>query len=106
MRTHLQGKFFKTVVDAKIFLVNGFLFLFSIPKIVFLAFILLYQKTISPDHGFMRVLFPYGFCKFHPTCSEYMYETVKRRGLFFGGAVGFLRILRCNPWSRGGIDHV
>ncbi|MFA5954276.1 MAG: membrane protein insertion efficiency factor YidD [Patescibacteria group bacterium] len=65
----------------------------------------LYQKTFSPDHGFMRWLYPYGWCQFYPTCSEYFLEATEQhgyRGLFYATN----RILRCHPWSDGGIDPV
>ncbi|PJE75731.1 membrane protein insertion efficiency factor YidD [Candidatus Uhrbacteria bacterium CG10_big_fil_rev_8_21_14_0_10_48_11] len=67
--------------------------------------VLLYQKTLSPDHGLFKHRHPYGWCQFYPTCSEYFLEATAThgyRGLFY--ATG--RVLRCNPWSKGGIDHV
>jgi putative membrane protein insertion efficiency factor len=66
----------------------------------------LYQKTLSPDHGPFRDLFPYRVCKFHPTCSQYTYDAIGKYGLIKGSWIGWKRILRCNPWSHGGIDHV
>lgn len=65
----------------------------------------LYQKTISPDHG----VFSGGkrrVCRFHPTCSEYMIDAIDKYGVFKGLAQGIWRILRCNPFSRGGFDPV
>lgn len=78
----------------------------NVPRKPFLLLIRLYQKTISPDHGFSKILFPYGFCKFQPSCSEYGYQTIERYGLLRGIPLTLWRILRCNPWSRGGIDPV
>lgn len=75
-------------------------------KSVFLGFIRLYQKTISPDHGIAAKLFPYGFCKFTPTCSEYTYQAIDRYGVIKGSALGIWRVLRCNPWNKGGNDPV
>ncbi|HBU28130.1 TPA: membrane protein insertion efficiency factor YidD [Candidatus Uhrbacteria bacterium] len=69
-----------------------------------LALIRLYQKTLSFDHGPMKALYPQGFCRFHPTCSEYGYESIKRQGLVKGGIKTLYRIIRCNPWSPGGVD--
>ena len=71
-----------------------------------LGLIRLYQKTVSPDHGFFSQFFPYGVCKYYPTCSEYGYEAIKRHGVLKGGGLAVWRILRCNPWSRGGRDVV
>lgn len=65
----------------------------------------LYQKTLSFDHGPLKVLYPHGFCRFHPTCSEYTKQSILKYGFFRGGFKGARRILRCHPWSEGGIDH-
>ncbi len=75
-----------------------------LPRIPFLWLIKLYQKTISPDHGLFKSKFPYGYCKYHPTCSEYGYEVIKKRGLLVGIFKTLWRIIRCNPWSKGGED--
>ncbi|MBI2485341.1 membrane protein insertion efficiency factor YidD [Candidatus Uhrbacteria bacterium] len=64
----------------------------------------LYQKTLSPDHGLTRPLFPYGACRFDPTCSEYTVKAIKRYGFFAGFLRGGARICRCHPWSIGGHD--
>lgn len=69
-----------------------------------LLFIKLYQKTLSPDHGPMRRLYPGGFCKFYPSCSQYGHDVIKKRGLLIGIPKTLWRILRCNPWSKGGVD--
>lgn len=71
-----------------------------------LGLIWLYQKTLSPDHGLLRAFFPYGYCKFQPTCSDYMKEAVRRYGFFRGMWRGFGRILRCHPFAKGGPDPV
>jgi len=75
-------------------------------KIALLAVIRLYQKTLSPDTGWFSSLFPYGYCRFHPTCSEYTYRSIDKYGVIRGTAKGTWRILRCNPYSKGGIDNV
>lgn len=72
----------------------------------FLGLIRLYQRTLSPDHGFIKRLFPFGYCRFYPTCSEYAYQAIDKYGIFRGGALGFWRIMRCNPWNPGGEDEV
>lgn len=69
-----------------------------------LALIRIYQKTISPDHGWLKAMFPYGYCKFHPTCSEYGYKAIEKYGVFKGMFKAFYRVLRCNPFSKGGED--
>ncbi len=65
-----------------------------------------YQKTLSPDHGVVSALFPHGFCKYYPSCSEYAYEAISHKGVFYGSLLSFWRVLRCNPLSKGGIDKV
>lgn len=76
------------------------------PRAVLLFLIRIYQKTFSPDHGFVRALFPYGYCKYRPTCSEYGYGVIEKYGLFKGITLTLWRILRCNPCSHGGEDPV
>ncbi len=66
----------------------------------------IYQKTLSFDHGFFKLLFPYGYCRFKPTCSEYAIKSVEKYGLIKGGLKSIWRILRCNPWNKGGWDPV
>ncbi|MBI3232214.1 MAG: membrane protein insertion efficiency factor YidD [Candidatus Doudnabacteria bacterium] len=63
-----------------------------------------YQRTLSPDHGIFKARRPYGFCRFYPSCSEYTKQTIIKKGLWLGGVKGISRILRCNPFSRGGVD--
>ncbi|MBT4547142.1 MAG: membrane protein insertion efficiency factor YidD [Candidatus Magasanikbacteria bacterium] len=78
--------------------------LFYYFRLPFLWLIRLYQKTISPDHGWFKSRFPHGYCRFYPTCSEYSYQAIKKRGLIVGSLKTVWRILRCNPWNKGGVD--
>ena len=45
-------------------------------------------------------------CRYTPTCSTYMIEAIEKRGAFIGVFMGLYRILRCNPFSKGGFDPV
>lgn len=64
-----------------------------------------YQRVLSPDHAFWaKTVFPHGYCKFHPSCSEYTRMMVVKRGAIRGALRGFWRVIRCNPFSRGGVD--
>jgi hypothetical protein len=75
-------------------------------KYFFMFLIRIYQHTLSFDHGPLRRLYPHGYCRFSPTCSEYTYQAIERHGAFFGALLGGWRILRCNPWNKGGADAV
>ncbi|MGF1471683.1 MAG: membrane protein insertion efficiency factor YidD [Rubrobacteraceae bacterium] len=57
-----------------------------------------YKRFVSP-------LLPPS-CKFSPTCSQYTIEAIDRYGVLKGGLLGAWRLLRCNPFSRGGFDPV
>lgn len=45
-------------------------------------------------------------CKYHPSCSQYCLDAVRQRGILTGLVLAAWRLLRCNPWSLGGIDEV
>ena len=65
---------------------------------VALVLINFYQRWISP-------LLPPA-CRFYPTCSDYAYEAIARYGLIRGGGMATWRLLRCNPFCKGGFDPV
>lgn len=67
-------------------------------KYVAMAFIRLYQLTLSP-------LLPPA-CRFTPTCSHYTYQAIERFGFLKGGWLGVKRIARCHPFNPGGYDPV
>ena len=70
----------------------------NIFKSLFISIIRIYQRFISP-------LFP-SSCKFSPTCSRYGIEAINKYGAFKGMAMTIKRILRCNPFSKGGYDPI
>lgn len=70
----------------------------SIPARLMLGFIRGYQFTFSTVMGKQ--------CRFHPTCSHYAAEAIRRYGALKGGWMGMKRILRCHPWNPGGVDYV
>ncbi len=45
-------------------------------------------------------------CKYHPSCSQYALDAIREKGLVRGSLLAGWRVLRCNPWSRGGFDPV
>jgi putative membrane protein insertion efficiency factor len=44
-------------------------------------------------------------CKYHPSCSRYAVDALRRYGLVRGAILAGWRLLRCNPWSHGGVDR-
>jgi putative membrane protein insertion efficiency factor len=65
---------------------------------VFLAPLHLYRWLISPN------LKPR--CRYYPSCSTYAVEAVRELGIFRGTIVASWRVVRCNPWSQGGVDEL
>ena len=57
-----------------------------------------YQLLVSPLLG-QR-------CKYHPSCSRYAADAIRELGLLRGFVLAAWRLLRCNPWSHGGVDYV
>ena len=68
-------------------------------KRIVLSGIRFYRKYLSGAKG-------YSSCKYYPTCSTYALEAVEKYGALKGGALSIWRILRCNPFSKGGYDPV
>jgi uncharacterized protein len=48
---------------------------------------------------------PHGTCKYHPSCSQYALDALREFGLARGAVLTGWRLLRCNPWSHGGVDY-
>ena len=57
-----------------------------------------YRATLSGWLG--------GQCRFYPSCSVYAEQAIQRRGALVGSALAVWRVLRCNPFGRGGVEHV
>ena len=51
------------------------------------------------------LLTPSGTCKYHPSCSQYALDALRTHGLLRGSVLTGWRLLRCNPWSHGGVDR-
>ena len=68
-------------------------------KKILLGIIRFYHKYLSGAKG-------YSSCKYYPTCSRYAIEAIEKYGAFKGGLLAAWRILRCNPFSKGGYDPV
>lgn len=63
------------------------------------SIIKIYKKHISPILDFLGIK-----CKYYPTCSEYTMQAIEKYGALKGSFLGVKRILRCNPFSKGGYD--
>lgn len=72
--------------------------LWLLPRNGAIAILKVYRKFISPLYG--------DVCKYYPTCSHYSLNAIRERGLFLGVILTAWRLIRCNPWSEGGIDQV
>jgi len=71
----------------------------NLPRFPFLILIRIYQLTFSR-------LIPVNTCRFYPTCSHYSFEAISKHGILKGGLLSVWRVLRCNPFCRGGYDPV
>ncbi|MDX9971218.1 MAG: membrane protein insertion efficiency factor YidD [Candidatus Gracilibacteria bacterium] len=90
--------------DLKSSTLKALKFLWNFPRNFLVLLISIYQKTLSPDHGPLKKLYPLGYCRFSPTCSEYGKAVIKKHGSIIGGAKAFYRVVRCNPFNEGGYD--
>ena len=70
----------------------------SFPSRLMCRLIRFYKREISP------CLMP--ACRFTPTCSEYAVEAITKYGALKGGFLALKRVLRCNPFCKGGYDPV
>ena len=68
------------------------------PSALGVALVYGYRWTIG-------LLVPAGQCKYHPSCSQYAIDALHKHGLIKGSTKAAWRVLRCNPWSEGGVDH-
>lgn len=68
-------------------------------KNLLIRFIKFYKKYLSPLKG-------HAMCIYTPTCSSYAIEALEKYGVIKGGMLAVFRILRCNPFSKGGYDPV
>jgi putative membrane protein insertion efficiency factor len=66
-------------------------------KALAVAPIRVYQLLVSPLLG--------PRCKYHPSCSHYAVDALRQFGLARGVVLAAWRLLRCNPWSHGGVDY-
>jgi putative membrane protein insertion efficiency factor len=70
----------------------------TVARALIAAPIRLYQRAVSP--ALPRR------CKYHPSCSTYAVQAIRRYGILRGLVLAAWRLVRCNPWSHGGLDPV
>lgn len=70
----------------------------DILKAPFLGLIRLYRRFISPMKA--------PCCRFYPTCSQYAHDAIEKHGVLKGSGMAAWRLLRCNPFGKGGYDPV
>lgn len=73
-------------------------FLIGLPRLAAIGLLIAYRKVVSPLYG--------PVCRFYPSCSAYALEAVTVHGLVRGSWLASRRLVRCNPWNDGGVDHV
>ena len=72
--------------------------IWHIPRNAVIALITVYQHTLSPDHGPLRHLHTYGYCRHDPSCSEHAKQVLHRYGFVIGALLGLRQILSCHPF--------
>lgn len=67
-----------------------------LPRNIAIAMLLAYRRVISPLYGEV--------CRYYPSCSLYTLRAIQYHGALWGIGLGALRIVKCNPFAKGGID--
>jgi len=70
----------------------------SLPLWLALAAVYAYRYSLG-------MLVPSGTCKYHPSCSQYALDALRKHGVVRGSLRAAWRLARCNPWSHGGVDY-
>ncbi|CAN5225504.1 hypothetical protein BH09ACT3_BH09ACT3_03320 [soil metagenome] len=73
-------------------------FLLLVPRNLCVVILRIYRAVISPLYG--------DVCRYYPSCSAYALGAIQQHGVLKGVALGTVRIARCHPWAKGGVDDV
>ena len=74
--------------------------LWLLPRNAAILMVSAYQQTLSPDHGPLKDLSRYGYCRHQPSCSAYAKDVLRERGLVVGSVLTLRRLLTCHPWAK------
>lgn len=100
---NLPKKIHTTIIVILYLILESFLPVAYQPSsIVCIFFIDMYRSTVSANLKKNNIY----ICRYTPTCSQYTREAIKKYGTLKGCLMGGYRILRCNPWTKGGYDPV
>ena len=77
---------------------RAFAALALVPRNACVAILDVYRAVISPIYG--------DVCRYYPSCSRYALTAIQEHGVLRGIWLGGVRLIRCHPWARGGIDDV
>jgi putative membrane protein insertion efficiency factor len=73
-------------------------FVWLLPRNLCVVILRVYRAVISPLYG--------DVCRYYPSCSQYALQAIQQYGVVRGIFMGTLRIARCHPWAKGGVDDV
>ena len=73
-------------------------FLLLLPRNLCVVILRVYRAVISPLYG--------DVCRYYPSCSAYALGAIQQHGVIKGIGLGTVRIARCHPWAKGGVDDV
>lgn len=79
---------------------NALRHLWLAPRKGILLLLEAYQHTLSPDHGPLKTLHPFGYCRHEPSCSQYAKQIIAKRGILRGLPRIVGRLVSCHPWAK------
>ena len=103
LKLNLHNKFHITIILVLYLILESFLPINYQPSTKISIFCIdIYRSVVSANLKKNNIY----ICRYKPTCSQYTRGAIEKYGFLKGGFMGFYRILRCNPWTKGGYDPV
>lgn len=90
----------------EIILKNIAISIWNLPRNLAIVLIRLYQFILSPDHSWVKILYPHGYCRHYPTCSEFSKQAFTKFGMIKGLWLSVIRVIKCNPWTEPKVDLI